>query len=233
MALFGIGKKKEAPAPAGAPPAMPGGAPPTPEPEAPAMPTGTPVEQVLTLQQQGMSNNQITQTLQQQGFTPQQVYDAMNQASIKGAITPAPAETSPSTEGMPPPPGALPGPPTAGEMPPPPMPGGQAIPGIEETIEAIVEDKWKEVEETISKLNEWKETADARLTKFEQSMKDLKGDMDNLHKAIVSKIGEYDQNLLNVGTEIKAMEKVFSKVLPTFTENVNELARVTKGIKKK
>ena len=85
----------------------------------------------------------------------------------------------------------------------------------------------------LTKINEWKETVDARISKFEQAMKDLKGDMDNLHKAIVAKIGEYDQNLLNVGTEIKAMEKVFSKVLPTFTENVNELARVAKGIKKK
>ncbi len=44
--------------------------------------------------------------------------------------------------------------------------------------------------------------------------------------------GEYDQNILNVGTEIKVMEKVFQKVLPTLTENVNELSRITKGMKK-
>jgi hypothetical protein len=29
------------------------------------------------------------------------------------------------------------------------------------------------------------------------------------------------------------MEKVFSKVLPVFTENVNELGRITDSIKKK
>ena len=53
-----------------------------------------------------------------------------------------------------------------------------------------------------------------------------------LQQALVGKIGEYDQNILNVGMEIKAMEKVFQKVLPQFTENVNELSRVTQSIKK-
>lgn len=230
-----MGKKKQEAASApveGAPGGMP--PPSAPEQEAPAMPTGTPVEQVLTLQKQGMDNNQITQTLQQQGYTPQQVYDAMNQASVKGAVTQTPAEEIPPVEGMPPQPmpGAVPLPQGGMPLPPQAQPAGQDL-GIEETVEAVVEEKWKDIEGTISKLNEWKGTADTRLTKFEQSMKDLKADMDNLHKAIVSKIGEYDQNILSVGTEIKAMEKVFSKVLPTFTENVNELARVAKGIKSK
>jgi len=232
LALFGGKKKPEAPP--GASPAL--------APQAPAKPTGTPVEQVTTLQQQGMSNYQIVQTLQQQGFSSQQVYDAMNQASVKGAVGPGTAGVNPPTGGPPTPGpapmGGMPPPPPApgAAMPPPPMPGGPAagdMMGIEETVETIVEEKWKEIGETISKLNEWKEGTDARIAKFEQSVKDLKDDMDNLHKAIVGKIGEYDQNLLNVGTEIKAMEKVFSKVLPTFTENVNELARVAKNINKK
>ena len=44
-------------------------------------------------------------------------------------------------------------------------------------------------------------------------------------------MGEYDKHIMEVGSEIKAMEKVFSKVLPTFTENVNELNNITKKIK--
>ena len=62
-------------------------------------------------------------------------------------------------------------------------------------------------------------------------MSDVKADLETLHKAIVSKIGEYDKNLLDVGTEIKAMEKVFQKVLPTLTENVSELSRITRQVK--
>ncbi len=230
--MFGLGKKKE---PAKAP-AAPGAAH-APPPEAPAAPTGTPVEQVTTMQKQGMSNYQIVQTLQQQGYSSQQVYDAINQASVKSGVNPAPAGNMPTPAGGTPPappggppPGPAPAGPARAPMPPP---APAAAPGIEETVEAIVEEKWKEVSEALGKINEWKESTDTKINKIQQSINDLKADMDNLHKAIVAKIGEYDQNILNVGTEIKAMEKVFSKVLPTFTENVNELARVAKGMKPK
>ena len=59
--------------------------------------------------------------------------------------------------------------------------------------------------------------------------KNLKERFESLHKGVLGKITEYDQNLTNVGTEIKAMEKVFQNILPTFTENVNKLERVMKS----
>jgi uncharacterized coiled-coil DUF342 family protein len=102
---------------------------------------------------------------------------------------------------------------------------------FEEIAEHIVDEKWQEFTKEMSKMSEWKDVVNSRLDRLEQSMNDAKADLDNLHKAIISKIGEYDKNLLDVGTEIKAMEKVFQKVLPTLTENVSELARVTKNVK--
>ena len=54
-----------------------------------------------------------------------------------------------------------------------------------------------------------------------------------VREIIVAKISDYDKNLLDVGTEIKAMEKVFQKVLPELTGSVSELSRITKGIKGK
>ena len=68
----------------------------------------------------------------------------------------------------------------------------------------------------------------SRVDKMEQSLTDVKTDLDGLHKAIVARIGEYDKTLIDVGTEIKAMEKVFQKVLPELTSNVQELSRMTK-----
>jgi hypothetical protein len=68
--------------------------------------------------------------------------------------------------------------------------------------------------------------------KLEQQFQDLKADFQSLHKALIGKVNEYDQNILNVGTEIKAMEKVFQKILPTFTENVSELSRITGKVRK-
>ena len=67
----------------------------------------------------------------------------------------------------------------------------------------------------------------------EQQTKDLKSTLDNLHSAIIGKIGEYDKNLLSVGTEIKAMEKVFQKILPSLSDNVAELSKITTRLKGK
>ena len=231
MGLFGFGKKKEEkPAPLDGPPVG--------EPEKvasiPASPKGTPTEQVLSMQQQGMSQEQIVQNLKNQGYNSSQIFDAMNQASAKGGVG-APAPPGPG--GPPPPP-----PPGGGAMPPPPPPGGAMMPApgapaeaggerFEEIAESIVDEKFKEFEEEFKKVKAKQDANSEIIAKLQQSVTDLKSGMDNLHKAIVSKIGEYDQNLLSVGTEIKAMEKVFSKVLPTFTENINELARVTNKMK--
>jgi hypothetical protein len=174
-------------------------------------PIPAPTEQVIAMQQQGMTNMQIVQNLQRQGYQPQQIYDALAQAEARGGIEPMP-ETPRPAEGM-----ALPQP--------------EMHKGYEEVAEAVVEEKWQDFTRELGKMNEWREATNSRLDKFEQSLSDAKADLDNLHKAIVSKISEYDKNLLDVGTEIKAMEKVFQKVLPELTGSVAELSRITKGVK--
>jgi hypothetical protein len=85
----------------------------------------------------------------------------------------------------------------------------------------------------INKIIDWKNKTEARMTQIEQEFQDLKAEFDKVHNAVLGKIGEYDKNILDVGAEIKAMEKVFSKVLPQFTDNVNELTRITDTLKKK
>ena len=87
------------------------------------------------------------------------------------------------------------------------------------------------ISKNIQKVIDWKDKTDQRISKVEQNIEDLRSSYDKLHQALIGKISEYDKNIINVGTEIKAMEKVFQKVLPTFTETVNELARVTKHLK--
>ena len=176
------------------------------------MPDDIPIDQVLQLQQQGLSSNQIIQTLQRSGYNPQQIYDALAQAEAQASIGPAEGELPPEgQEGA--------------------QEGAQVGEGAEELVERIVQEKWQEVERELSKSIEWRENTNSRLDRLEQSMKDLGSDVDNLHKAIVSKIGEYDKNLLDVGTEIKAMEKVFQKVIPELTSNVKELGRITNVVR--
>lgn len=216
-------KKKKAPAaeeagpPVGWP--VPMGTP-VPGPTPPAAPT----EQVIAMQQRGLTNNQIVQTLQRQGYQPQQIYDALAQAEMRGTAEPMPG---------PPAPEGPPGPEVAGAMPPGALGARPAQKGMEEMAESIIEEKWQEFTRELGKINEWKDISSSRLDKLDQSITSMKSDLDNLHKAIVSKISEYDKNLLDVGTEIKAMEKVFQKVLPELTGSVAELSRITKTVRGK
>lgn len=100
----------------------------------------------------------------------------------------------------------------------------------EEYVEAIIEERWQYIEEDIRKIVEWKNRSEQRITILSQQFEDVKDRFDKLHAALIGKIEDYDKNILEVGAEIKAMEKVFSKVLPTFTDNVKQLDEITKRL---
>lgn len=179
--------------------------------QAPAPPTPAPIppnlmQQVQELQKRGMSDSEIVQYFQAQGIPPQQIYDALSQSVVAEAPEPY---TPPAPE---------------------PEPAGPSQ-STEEVVESIIEERWTELQSELKKFTDWKSTVQSRLDKLEQSFSDLRGDVENLHKALVSKLGEYDKSLVDVGTEIKAMEKVFQKVLPELTSSVQTLSAMTKGKK--
>jgi hypothetical protein len=60
----------------------------------------------------------------------------------------------------------------------------------------------------------------------------MKDDFDKIHTSVLERVTDYDKHITDVGTEVKALEKVFQKVLPGFIENVAELSRITEDIKK-
>ncbi|MBT4823610.1 hypothetical protein HN695_06255 [Candidatus Woesearchaeota archaeon] len=220
---------------------------------------GPPTDRVIAMRQHGLSNNQIIQALQNEGHNSTEILDAINQADLKGGVEMSPNQSGqpvpaqmPGQPSQPPqqPPGASPaqGP---GPMSPPgqPLPPGFGSPApamgqeareegpalerIEELAEAIIDEKWNEIVKSINKIAEWKERTDAKITQMEQKFEDLKHNFDTLHKGVLGKIGDYDSTLTNISSEIKAMDKVFQKVLPVMTENVNELSRITQDMKKK
>ena len=206
----------------------------TPEKEQKELPT----EQVFALRQQELSNNQIIQSLQREGYSSTQILDAINQADTIGGVGPIPQANYPQGQPVEQPVSQPPQLPDQG-FPQQGLPdqGYYAEPeakaNSEEIIEAIIEEKWNELMRDINRIIEWKNKTETKIGSLEQEFKDLKDNFDKLHSALIGKIGEYDKNILEVGTEIKAMEKVFQKVLPTFTSTVNELSRITTNLKKK
>jgi len=202
-----------------------------------------PASQVAAMKQQGYSNNQIIQTLQRDGYNSSQIFDAISQAEMgmqqntdgSGGMQ-MNMQMNPQTQML------------GSQLPPmgpmTPMPQQQMMPQMqmsmpmggmgsssEELIEAIIDEKWNELIKDINKVIEWKQKADSKLAAMEQQLGDMQGQFDKLHQALLGKVNDYDKHILEVGTQLQAMEKVFGKVLPTFIDNVNELNTITQRVK--
>lgn len=206
------------------------------------MPIGIPTDVVLNMRAQGLSNNQIIQTLQRSAYNPQQIADAMSQADIKYNVASMPVlgadETSAAGQSF----GGSysddnsqsygsgePKQEAASVM----ADTGFSVEALQQLIEQIIEEKWEDLVKDVSRIAEWKEKVDTRITTIEQQISDLKASFDKLHTAILEKIGQYDQTMTGVGTDIKALENVFKKILPGFMESVGDLSRITDDMKKR
>lgn len=205
---------------------------------------------ISQLRARHLTDMQVVQTLQQQGYHPLEITQALEAADRKQQFnTPDPTgnwtmeqpqnpmkfqpQSVINPQMAPPPqfPGMMPmgG---MGTMPPPgpyPPQAEESVNSdeIEELIEAVIEEKWNELRKNIDKIVTWKEQTESKLVQMQQQMKDLRDQFDKVHNAVLGKIGEYDRNIKDVGAQLQAMEKVFSDVLPTFTQNVNTLNRIT------
>lgn len=169
------------------------------------MPTDTPVEKVMVMKQQGYDNSQIVQILQRDGYTSAQVFDALNQVELRSGAPVQGNPTVPQRQQA-----------SAGEQ-----------TNIEEYVETIIDEKWTELEKDIQKIVDWKNRSEQRLTELSQKVEDLRDRFDKLNSGVLGKVQQYDQTMQDVGADLKAMEMVFSKVLPQFTDNVKQLSEIT------
>jgi hypothetical protein len=209
----------------------------------------TPINEVLQLRAQGLTNAQIIDFLQREGYNSDQIFDALSQADVKSSLQQSPPLENFNVQN-----------PMAAEQPQvfqqqiqqsqqqnqqeeeygyggfsqyaQPTILDSETEKIEQIAEAIIDEKWNDLVESINKVIDWKNKMEARIVKIEQQLNDLKQMYSELQKGILEKVGEYDQHILDVGTEIKAMEEVFKKIMPSFTQNVNELSSIVKNLKK-
>jgi hypothetical protein len=173
--------------------------------------TDTPVDKVMVMRQQGYDNSQIVQILQRDGYTSAQVFDAINQVELRSGSPIAGNPTMPAAQQH--------------EY----MTEQQA--SMEEYVETIIDEKWTELEKDIQKIIDWKNRSEQRMNELSTQVTDLRERFDKLQDTILGKVGDYDRTMQDVGADLKAMERVFSKVLPHFTENVKQLSEITEKLK--
>ena len=182
------------------------------------------VQQVLDLRQKGMADNQIIQELQKQGMSTQQIFDSLSQADVAPSAWDA---------GMP------------TDMPPmaePPQQYAQYAPQqqhaaseerVQEVAEAIISEKWDELLKEMQKVVGWKERMDGEIQSMKDALSSLKEEFNQLRQGVLGRVSEADERMREVSSELKAVHNIFKDVLPSFTENVAELSRVTSRLSPK
>ena len=102
---------------------------------------------------------------------------------------------------------------------------------IDETVEKVISGRWDELTAQVETVVKWKSLIEERQEKFEKDISSLSKKFEDFEKKILAKISSYDSNLLDVNSEMKALEKVFSKITPTLVYNVNELSKIVERFK--
>jgi|SRR3989338_2149820 len=116
---------------------------------------------------------------------------------------------------------------------------GQAYPAqtldaerIQAVVEAVVKEKFEEMTQGVGNLAVWKEKVNNDLIAIKQEILRMRQRSEGLQNAIAGKLGDYDQGIRDITTEMKALEKVFEKILEPLTSNIKELGRITEEMKK-
>ena len=111
-------------------------------------------------------------------------------------------------------------------------PSGVDVEKIHEISEAIVNERWEEFLSRVGDLAVWKEKTDTNIISIKQEIVRINEKFENLQNAVLGKIRESDQGMRDVHTEIKALEKVFEKIIEPLVTNIKELGKITEELKR-
>ncbi|MBI5871758.1 hypothetical protein HZB88_01590 [archaeon] len=190
----------------------------------------TPIDEALELMQQGLANEQAAAELEARGYSIEQISDAINQASIKmgveGEAVPSPASVPEEEPPVPEYQEGYPEMPATEEQ-------GLSQEDIQKLAEQIIEEKWREVSVVLNDIREWKMHIAEDLEATKQELLRLSGRFDNMQTAVIGKVKDYNQSIIELSSDVKALESVMQKIMEPFTENVKELSRITEKMRKK
>jgi len=103
---------------------------------------------------------------------------------------------------------------------------------MQEMIEEVIEEKWGNMVEKFGDLGLWKERTNRDIISLKQELVRTQDKFNQLQRAVLGKVSEYNDNISNLGSEMKALERVFEKIVEPLTTNIKELQRITERLKK-
>jgi hypothetical protein len=209
----------------------------------------TPVKEALEMLNKGYSKEEIARNLEPRGYTLQQITDAINQAQIKKGVESMPGqEMQPSMmdEGD----LDIPIPQSNSQNVQPaqnvsqttqqysqayqPLPQQQMnYEEMQAVVEQIIEEKWKEMVKNIGDISIFKARVADDIEAVKQEVLRTQKRLEDLQVAVLGKVKDYNESVTNIGSDMKALEQVLSKIIEPLTQNVKDLNKITEELRKK
>jgi DNA-binding transcriptional MerR regulator len=187
-----------------------------------------PIQKVIDMRNQGFANEKIIESLLSEKYTYQQIRDAIQQAEIKKnvssqEISPAPItreESAPKMQEQ-----TIRQAPASYSMPMQ-RNSGINIDEIQRILEEIISEKWKESEEVIRNMIEWKAVISTKMKELETRISEFNLRVDAMNNSLGKKAEEFNQTMADVDTEVKALDKALNKLIPALSDNISELKEI-------
>lgn len=111
--------------------------------------------------------------------------------------------------------------------------GRSDIERIQQLAESIIHEKWEEFNKKVGNIELWKEKVDTNITSLKQELIRTQHRFENVEKAVLNKVTDFNKSMESVTTEIKALEKAMEKIVEPLTSSIKELKKLTEELKKK
>ena len=83
----------------------------------------------------------------------------------------------------------------------------------------------------MKKVVAWKDQTEKTIASMQTTIEKMKEDFNLLHQGVLGKINQYDDQIKEVDSELKAVGKVFKDVIPVFTNSVKDLHQISQDLK--
>ncbi len=104
---------------------------------------------------------------------------------------------------------------------------------IQSVVEEIIDEKWQNLVSSIGDISAWKSQFVDDLEATKQEVLRLQSRFDNVQAALTGKVSDYESAMRGISNDMKALEKVFEKILEPLTSNIKELKHITEDLREK
>ncbi|MEK6919184.1 MAG: hypothetical protein AABW73_04040 [Nanoarchaeota archaeon] len=108
----------------------------------------------------------------------------------------------------------------------------QGSEAFSEIAEQVFDQKIVKIKSELSKIDDFKSDTDNKIILLKERIKRIESIIDTLQDSIIRKIGEYGQNIQDLGSDLQSTQNSFSKIIEPLSRSIGN-GRVVKPRRKK